>query len=151
MSTIVVLDTGPLGMLTNPAGSQRNTDCRQWVERLLLRGDSVAVPEIADYEVRRELLRANKVEGLARLNTLRAHPAFMYLPLATAAMDRAAEFWALARREHRPTASDSALDADVILAAQAALLADDGHEVVVATTNVAHLTRFARAALWTDL
>ena len=151
MSTMVVLDAGPLGMLTNPAGSPLNADCRQWVERVLLRGDGVAVPEIADYEVRRELLRASKVEGLARLNSLRMLPAFVYLPLTTAAMDRAAEFWARARREHRPTASDSALDADVIFAAQAAVPAERRHNVVIATTNPVHLARLAPAALWTDL
>ncbi|MBM3475162.1 MAG: type II toxin-antitoxin system VapC family toxin [Armatimonadetes bacterium] len=151
MSRTVVLDAGPLGMLTNPAGSPLNADCRQWVEGVLLRGDGVAVPEIADYEVRRELLRASKVEGLTRLDSLRAHPVFLYLPLTTTAMDRAAEFWARARREHRPTASDSALDADVILAAQAAVLAERGHDVVIATTNPAHLAWLAPAALWTDL
>jgi hypothetical protein len=50
------------------------------------------VPEIADYEVRRELLRANRVSGLARLDGLAR--LLEYLPLTTAAMRQAVVFWA---------------------------------------------------------
>ena len=41
-------------------------------------------------------------------------------------MLKAAEFWAGARRSGSPTAPEAALDADVILAAQAAMLNDTG-------------------------
>jgi predicted nucleic acid-binding protein len=105
------------------------------------------VPEIADYEVRRELLRANKVRGLARLDALA--DLLEYLPLTTAAMRQAAVLWAQARQQGRPTADDKALDGDVILAAQAITLGTT--EVVIATTNVGHLSRFAPAALWPDI
>jgi len=63
---------------------------------------TVLVPEIADYEVRRELLRANKKLGIQRLDTLKA--TIGYLPLTTAAMLKAAEFWAIARNAGHPTA-----------------------------------------------
>jgi hypothetical protein len=64
----------------------------------------------------------------------------------------AAELWAQARRQGQPTAPDLALDADVILAAQARLLAQQQPEpVVIATTNVGHLARFAPARLWRDI
>jgi predicted nucleic acid-binding protein len=105
------------------------------------------VPEIADYEVRRELLRANRVRGLARLDALTR--LLEYLPLTTAAMRQAAVFWAQARQRGRPTADDKALDGDVILAAQALTLG--AADVVIATTNVGHLSRFAPAALWPDI
>jgi hypothetical protein len=63
-------------------------------------------------------------------------------------MLKAAEFWAEARRRGRPTADPKALDGDVILAAQAALVADEGHEVIIATTNVKHLSQFVDAREW---
>ena len=105
------------------------------------------VPEVADYEVRRALLRANKARGLARLDALAA--LLEYLPLTTAAMRQAAVFWAQARQQGRPTADDKALDGDMILAAQAMTLG--ATDVVIATTNVGHLSRFAPAALWLDI
>ena len=113
----------------------------------LERGAAVLVPEIADYEVRRELIRAYRAAGLARLDAFIEQVEF--LPIETAAMRRAAAFWAEARREGRPTAPDPALDADVILAAQAATL--NRTEVIVATTNPKHLSRYVTAALWTDI
>jgi predicted nucleic acid-binding protein len=105
------------------------------------------VPEIADYEVRRELLRAEKVRGLARLDALAMR--LEYLPLTTAAIRQAALFWARARQQGQPTASDEALDGDMILAAQAMTLGIA--DVVIATTNVGHLSRFAPAALWQSI
>jgi hypothetical protein len=68
-----------------------------------------------------------------------------YLPLTTAAIRQAAVFWAQARQQGQPTADDRALDDDVILAAQAITLGVT--DVVIATTNVGHLSRLAPAAL----
>jgi predicted nucleic acid-binding protein len=105
------------------------------------------LPEIADYEVRRELLRANRRESVARLDALAA--LIEYLPLNTAAMRQAAEFWAIARQHGQPTAGDKTIDGDMILAAQAATIGES--QVVVATTNVGHLARFVPAELWHDI
>src|SRR5208282_5612603 len=55
---------------------------------------------------------------------------------------KAAEFWAFLRQSGIPTASPDALDADVILAGQAALAGQPGDTVTIATTNLAHLSRF---------
>jgi len=148
---LVLLDAGPLALVTNPAGRSLAEACREWMDGLVRRGIAVAVPEIADYEVRRELLRAGKFNGLARLDALAAHPAARYLPLTTDAMRLAAEFWAEARRQQRPGAGEAALDADVILAAQAVVAGAEGDDVVVATTNIDHLARFVSASLWTDI
>ena len=105
------------------------------------------VPEIADYEVRRELIRARRTAGIARLDALIDQVEF--LAITTSAMRRAAMFWAEARQQGRPTAADPALDGDVILAAQAATL--DRARVIVATTNVRHLSRFVPAKLWAEI
>src|SRR5438552_2198773 len=79
-------------------------------------GTRVAVPEIADYEVRRELIRAKKTRGLQRLDALKKE--HVYLQLTTAIMLVAAELWAQARSKGKPTASEKGLDGDMILAAQ---------------------------------
>ena len=147
VSRVVLLDAGPLGLASNPKRSQEGVACAEWLQALVTHGTRVILPEIADHEVRRELLRANKVRGLKRLDAL--SNLLEYLPLSTSAMRRAAEFWAQARKEGRPTADDKALDGDVILAAQAMTLG--ATDVMIATTNVAHLSRFAPAALWTDI
>jgi hypothetical protein len=66
-------------------------------------------------------------------------------------MLQAAEFWAQARQQGQPTTVDAALDGDVILAAQAFLLSQQGDPIVIATTNVGHLSRFVPAQRWQDI
>ena len=65
---IVLLDAGPPGMITNPKSSPENEACKNWLASLAYNGVEVVIPEIADYEVRRELLRAGKDRGLGRLD-----------------------------------------------------------------------------------
>ena len=133
-------------MVTNPRASEETTRCNLWLESLLSSGVTVAIPEIADYEVRRELLRANKTVGVQRLDALKA--VLDYLPITTPVMLRAAELWAEVRRQGKPTADDKSLDGDVILAAQALLAGAEADEVMIATTNVAHLALFVDAQVW---
>ena len=147
MSRTILLDSGPLGLATNPRGSEAATACSRWLHRVAVGGSTVMVPEIADYEVRRELIRAGRTKGIERLDALISE--VEYLAITTATMRRAATFWAEARQQGRPTAADPALDGDVILAAQAATLGRAG--TIVTTTNVRHLTRFVPAKLWTDI
>jgi hypothetical protein len=66
----VLLDAGPLGLVTNPRHSPQNLACAQWLGALVAGGLRVIVPEIADYEIRRELLRAGKSRGIARLDAM---------------------------------------------------------------------------------
>lgn len=60
----------------------------------------------------------------------------------------AAQLWADARNRRKTTAEPNALDGDVILAAQAILEVNAGNEVVIATTNVGHLSQFVDAREW---
>lgn len=147
MSRIVVLDTGPLGAACNPLSTPTALACTRWLQGLALAGVRVVVPEIADYEVRRELVRAGMHQSVLQLDQLASQ--FEYLPLTTAAMRKAAEFWAQARNQGQPTAADQRLDADAILAAQAVTLAPAN--VIVATSNVAHLARFVAAEQWQNI
>ncbi len=150
MSIVVFLDAGPLAMVTHRGGVDEADACKSWLSTLLAQENRIVVPEIADYETRRELLRAGKIHSVARLDALEA--TLEYLPLTTEAMRRAALFWAQLRQQGRPTADPKALDADVILAAQALTMGlRRSAEVVVATTNVGHLSRLVSAALWQDI
>ena len=149
MSDIILLDAGPLGLITNPRASKENRECNLWMQSQLRKGVWVLVPDISDYEVRRELLRANKTNGISRLDQL--IEAVGYAPISTEVLRRAASFWAQARQMGRPTAPDVALDGDMILAAHSEVLSDAGHQVVVATTNVKHLELFVDARLWRDI
>jgi predicted nucleic acid-binding protein len=142
----VFLDTGPLGLVSNPKLSNEARACREWVQSLLDREILVFVPEIADYELRRELIRAGKADGLRRLDIVKE--ALRFRPITTEAMLLAAQLWATARNEGLPTAPKEALDGDAILAAQALTAGFAPEDVVVATTNVSHLARFVTARLW---
>ena len=74
------------------------------------------------------------------------------MPINRGTMLRAAQLWAEARRRGRPTADAAALDVDVILAAQAQLLAEElREEVVVVTTNARHLAQFVDARRWQEI
>jgi hypothetical protein len=69
---------------------------------------------------------------------------------------QSAEFWAQVRQAGLPTADRFALDVDVILCAQAATLDPEdygmaGASIVIATGNVAHLSRLANAKHWQDI
>jgi predicted nucleic acid-binding protein len=146
VSTAVVLDTGPLGILINPNHTPLPIACRAWLASLQAAGRQVILPEIADYEVRRELIRANLSAALYLLDQFAVQ--LDYLPLTTPAMRLAADLWAQARKAGLPSAAAAALDGDVILAAQALTL---GAPVVIATGNPAHLSRFVPAEDWTAI
>jgi predicted nucleic acid-binding protein len=146
MADIIPLDAGPLGMASHP---RPVGEIVAWLGRLLGSGKLILVPEIADYEIRRELLRAGKTKGLARLDELKA--VLGYLPITTDAMLKAADFWAAARRLGRPTSHEKTLDADAILAGQAATYSDAEADIVVASTNPRHIARFVPAQKWDEI
>lgn len=143
MSEIVVLDSGPVGFLTNPNPSPIPVAIRIWLTDLLRAGRRVVLPEVCDYEVRRELIRCSRKRALAILDGLANQ--VEYLSITTSAMRLAAELWAQSRNSGLPTASGAALDGDVILAAQTLCL---GSPSIVATGNPGHLSRFVPSKDW---
>ena len=141
----IILDTGPLGLLCHTShGNPEVVAIRRWLRNLRRAGRMVCIPEIADYEIRRELILLGSQVGLSKLDELGRH--FRYLKLTTAVLRRAAELWAQARQQATPTAEDAALDEDVILAALA-----EREGAIVATDNVRHLALFVSAKQWRDI
>lgn len=136
MSRVILLDTGPLGQVAHP---KRDVIINEWLQSLQIQSTSLRVPEIADYELRRELLRLENRKSISRLNQL---VRYILIPIDTETMQLAAELWAILRKEGQPTASNDSLDGDVILAAQAILQLNNFDEVVITTTNYNHMSRF---------
>ncbi|MBA4066163.1 MAG: nuclease [Isosphaera sp.] len=118
---------------------------------MLTAGHRVVVPEVADYEVLRELLRRGAATRVTRLDlwTARRTGPCGYLRITRWVMRRVAALWALARQTGQPTAGDDTIDADMILVAQAESL--NHPNTVIATTNVGHLSRFFPADLWSNV
>jgi predicted nucleic acid-binding protein len=146
---VVVLDSEPLGVLANPLPIGSSLECEKWFTRLRRVGTTVVLPEIVDYEVRRELLRARKYFSIAKLEGL--HERLLYLPIETDHMRRGASIWATMRQTGLPMADRSSLDGDVIVAAQALAFESDENEVIVATSNVRHLSRMVPASRWQEI
>jgi hypothetical protein len=111
MSKLVLLDTGVLGLATNPKAKVSDV-MLGWIKQLLREGHKPFVPEIADYELRRELIRIGSNNAIETLNRMGA--TLGYLPLDSDTMRRAAELWAQSRTQGRPLAHEHALDGDVI-------------------------------------
>jgi predicted nucleic acid-binding protein len=110
------------------------------LSRLDESGILVIIPAIADYEVRRGLLKKGAPAKLRNLGALRTRLAFV--GISTPALEKAAEFWASLQRSGRPTADKKALDGDAILAGIAATIGGDDDQVIIATENLRHLNRF---------
>jgi len=148
----ILLDSAPLSLLATPITSATPAPIkalRQWAVDCDAAGHRILVPEITDYEVRRELLRSGKTASLVELDNLKND--FIYLSLTTTAMLRAAELWAQTRQAGLPTAHNENIDVDVILAAQALTLGVSTSDLLVATVNLRHLSRFVPADLWTNI
>ena len=155
MRRITILDSGPLGMISNPKASPENDAIKRWVVDLLRRNELIIMPEIADYEVRRELIRAQKTVGISHLDSFKT--TLKYLPIDTQTMLDAAQLWATARNIGKPATNNLTLDGDMILVAQSRaatrVFAEEsaGGHTVIATLNPKHLSNFCDARLYQDI
>ena len=146
--TIISLDSGPLSLVTQRRGTTEGDACKQWLAGHLARGTRVVVPEIVEYELRRELLRAKKTSGVRRLDTFIGAETDRLIPLSRPAMLKAAELWARSRQRGLPTADPKELDIDVVQAAQLLTADIDPNDLTIATANSGHLSPFLRAEDW---
>ena len=145
MPTVYLLDTGPLGLLAHDRPVHR-IPIQTWLVQNVTDGATVYISEVADYEIRRELSRLIRAGQLpaSRLNRLdQLASIFTYLPVSTAMWRRAADLWADARQRGLPTASPAALDADVLVAAQA-----DAVQATVVTNNPGHIGQWVPVHTW---
>lgn len=136
----LLLDTGVVGQICHP---RKHQDVRQWFASAVGEHDFL-LSEVADYELRRELIRIRATQSLARLDELARE--LRYLPVTTATWRSAANHWAWLRRTGKATASEHALDGDVLIAAQA--IAEDA---IVVTTNPRHFSSIVKAIAWHEL
>jgi hypothetical protein len=156
---IVFLDSNIIGIIcsTNAQFILAN-ECRRWFETSFTRGARFVTSDLCDYEVRRGLIsstiRSKKlVPGIILLDNLKLDGFLEFLPVSTAAFELAANLWARANNDGRTTRDNRNIDVDIIISAQYQLLNDEfpGQRVIVATTNLKHLSLFCDAAHWQDI
>ena len=140
MTDRYIVDAGPLGQIAHPKPQR---PVLERTERLFALGAEIFISEVADYEVRRSFLLHRSRASIRRLDHLQTF--CRYVPITTAIMRKAADFWAESRRRGKPTSDVHALDCDVIIAAQVSLGA------TIFTDNIGHLSQFAPTRRWADL
>lgn len=152
---IVLLDSGVLGVVCNPNPSQEVINCKEWMYNLLAKGVSIKTSVICDYEVRRSLILASQtspnINGIENLEGLQN--IIDFLDIDKEIFNIAAQLWAKARLENRPTSNSKNIDVDMIISAHWQVLKNKspGRYVVVATTNIRHLRQFTEAHNWQDI
>ena len=129
-----------MGEICHP---RKYDDVRAWFARAAA-AHEMLLSEVADYELRRELLRIDSRRSLDRLDELTRE--IRYIPVTTATWRAAARLWALQRKAGRVTAAEGGLDGDVLIAAQA--LAEDA---VIVTPNTRHFDSMVRAVTWQEV
>ena len=150
---IILLDSAPLSEICDPVPSPRVVAISLWASSQLAAGNQICVPEVIDYELRRELVRSGKKNSIQELDAIKNR--FTYIPINTQAMILAADLWAQSRNLGSPTGDPRRLDIDVILSAQALVKGSElglgPTEIVVATTNAKHLSQFLTAERWQNI
>jgi toxin FitB len=148
---ILLLDSHPLSLISNPVNKKENLDCKSRIKSLVGNGILVVVPEIIDYELRRTLIQGKKASGLEHLDKV-GSMGLIYAPITTEVMLKASQLWAWARNTNQSTAHENKIDIDVILAAQAIILAEETKETtIIATSNVKDIERYTPAKKWQEI
>jgi hypothetical protein len=156
---IVFLDSNILGLISNTNSLfDECQQCEKWFYTLSSRGVRFITSDICDYEVRRgligSLIRSGKPSpGIDVLDALRMDGFLEFLSVSKESLNLAANLWARASNEGLTTRDDKNIDVDIIISAQYQILEEEypGQRVVVATTNLKHLSRFCDAARWQDI
>lgn len=137
MNKVVLVDSTPLGQITHP---NIKPQVKNWLQNLNNQEIKLLIPEIADYELRRQLLLNNRVKSIKRLDDLIKGRLIL---IDRKTVLKACELWAWIRKQGLPTADRENIDGDVILSAQAILQTEFYYEVIIVTENVKHISRFS--------
>jgi predicted nucleic acid-binding protein len=150
---LIFLDASPLSTLSDPRNSPSVIAITSWLISKVNSGVIVCIPEIVDYELRREMVRSNKTDSIIALNNLQS--VCKYISTTTETYLLAADYWAQLRNSGLPTGDPKKIDIDVILCAQAATearrLGLSSSEFIVATSNVDHIQRLVPADKWENI
>jgi predicted nucleic acid-binding protein len=145
---LVFFDTCTLGVLVNPNNTPKTREIRLWMKSHLEKGVGFRVPEIADYELRRNLIfetlraaNSPSIKSIQNLDNLKI--TIGYVPLSTDTILTASAMWAAAKKGNYSTAHKFKLDGDVILAAQAIVESAATEKIIIATRNVRHLSQYS--------
>jgi len=145
----LVLDSNVLSKLCHP---RAYPEVCQWFDQFVGQqvGNRVFIPELADYELRRELIRLliKQNQGQSSLDRLdQLGRDFDFLRVTTSHFRAGARMWAEARSAGLVTASSKSLDIDVLLAAQALDV-----QGIVVTSNLRHFGFYGVPAKdWTEI
>jgi hypothetical protein len=117
---IVFLDSGIIGLLSNPNKRARVLACEDWLYGLLAKGVYVVSSDICDYEVRRNLvlesIRFDKqLQPLASLDEL--HEFIEFLPVTSKVLIAASDVWAKSRLQGQAMSNAISIDVDSIICA----------------------------------
>jgi hypothetical protein len=160
---IVFLDTNVLGLLAKPTksfdeSSDESYRVQQWFYSLHSRGVRVVTSTLCDYEFRRGLLEPSAkaselAPGVIEIDTLANTGMLKFITVSREHTILAAQMWIDAQAEGRPTSDKNKIDIDVIISAQCLILQQEnpGRKVVMATTNIKHISRYCEAANWQDI
>ena len=85
----ILLNSYPLSLASAPARVAVATAVTNWTVACLAAGHKIYIPEVIDYELRRELLRAGKAGSVKKLDGLKA--LLRFLPISSPAMLLAAD------------------------------------------------------------
>jgi hypothetical protein len=125
---------------------------------LLSKGIRVVTSTLCEYEFRRGLLEPSSTSteiapGIIELDNLADSGVLEFINVSREDSILAAQMWVDAQAKGLPTSDKKKIDIDVIISAQCLILQQDnlGQKVIMATTNIKHISRYCEAANWRDI
>lgn len=152
---IILIDTGIVGLLTQPNSTNESTQILDWMYNSLAKSVRVLASDICDYEIRRGLIKARLdgrcSDGIEKLDQLRE--VIEFLPITNRALAHACVYWADAAKKSQLNAPKHDINFDLILCGTWKVLTEDypGQDIVIATKNLRDFLRFANADLWQNI